>query len=508
MNPRHGEEGGRIGAPARAAGASANEFSGRVPARIGTRAALRFLMEAGHTLASSLEYETTLQALANLAVPRVSCYCAVYIVDRGGGVRRMASARAAAKAVSDSDPAAASQRDLPNDWGLERLLVAEEPMLISRVEEDELRELVQHEEVAELMRRLTATSLMLVPLIARGSRLGLLVLASTRTDRRYYGPEDLDVARELGRIASLAIDNARMYRMAQEAIQARDQILRVVAHDLRNPLNAVILGTEFVMDELSRKEWVTEHRSLRTVSRAARRMDRLIQDLLDVARIEAGRLSVTLAPEPLAALLGEAVEMHSGPAAELGVELHYRESDDLPRVMADHARLLQVLGNLIGNAMKFSPAGGRVELGAEVDGEDVRCWVADNGPGIEQELLPHLFDPYWQAQESDRRGLGLGLAIVRGLIDAHGGRVWVDSSVGEGTRVSFTLPRAADPPSIASLAGLPGRPPLRTGSEPAAGMPWDGAHPNGRAGGARPTGALRDDRREMPRRRPPAASGA
>jgi signal transduction histidine kinase len=414
----------------------------RLRPRIGSREAMRFLMEAGQTLASTLEYERTLQALADLAVPRIACYCVVDIQGASGLVRRLGMAH-----VHPEQRVVLGTVTLPAPTGsvlLLRLLEAGEPQLVSPMTDDWLREAIPDEQELQQARRLATTSLILIPLAARGNALGVLVLGSTRTDS-YYGSEDLVLARELGRIASVAIDNARLHRQAQDALRARDEVLRVVAHDLRNPVGTVETGAAFLLEEGPAE--LRDGRfgaTLRAIRSSAERASRMIQDLLDATRIETGRLSIEPAPEPVALLLREAVELYGRAAQERGIELRCEAGAELPRVQADRERVLQVLGNLIGNALKFTPPGGRVEVAAQAEGDEVRIWVADTGVGIAPEHLSHLFDPYWQAQP-DRRGLGLGLAIVRGLVEAHGGRTWAESTVGEGTQIHFTLPRAAKP---------------------------------------------------------------
>jgi signal transduction histidine kinase len=414
-------------------------------ARISRREALRFLADAGRTLASSLDYDTTLQAVAELAVPRVACYCVVYVFEEDGRVRRVG--------LAHEDPARLPALRRLSDFLLDRgapprlaeAIPDGELVLVSPVTDAWMRGIAESEEHLALMRGLAPTSLILQTLSVRGRPLGVLELASTRTDR-HYGRDDLLLARELARIAATAIDNARLYQRAQEAIRARDEVLRVVSHDLRNPIGAVVMGSAFLQDELS--EQLGDGplgRTLHTIRRSAERANRMIDDLLDISRIEAGRLAIEAAPEPLAPLLEEALEAQRRAALEQGVELRLRAAGPLPWVRADRDRLLQVLGNLIGNALKFTPAGGRVEVGAVPDGEEVRVFVEDTGPGIPAEQLPHLFDRFWQARRADRRGLGLGLAIVRGLVAAHGGRIWVESEPGRGSRFQFTLPLAPRP---------------------------------------------------------------
>lgn len=418
----------------------------RVRSRIGSREALRFLSDAGQTLASSLDYETTLQSLAELAVPRVACFCVVDVLEPDGSLRRLGTAHV--------DP---SQLDLLNRTPgrfripregshLETMLTVTEPVLVSPVSDDWLQAMAGDESDFDLTRQLLPTSLLLVPLYARQTRLGVLVLASTRVDR-HYGTEDSALARELGRIASLAIDNARLYRRAQDAIQARDEVLRVVSHDLRNPIGAVSMGAALLLElESESTRNPVAGRTLATIQRAADQASRMIEDLLDVSRIEAGKLAVERYPLDLGATIDETVELHRGLAGNRQITIERAGDIALPLIHADHHRLLQIFGNLIGNALKFTPAGGRIEVGAATTENGVRCWVGDSGPGIPADHLPHLFDRFWQARRTDRRGLGLGLAIVRGLVEAHAGQIRAESEVGRGSTFIFTLPQR-DPES-------------------------------------------------------------
>ncbi|HEX2189296.1 MAG TPA: ATP-binding protein [Longimicrobiaceae bacterium] len=410
----------------------------RVRARIGTREALRFLTEAGSTLASSLDYEATLRAVAALAVPRVACFCMVDVVEEDDGpMRRIA--------VAHVDPAQepllrrlVEERPAERTGPLGEVLRTREPQLVERVTDDWLRALAGGEEGLALLRALVPTSFMIAPLVARGRRLGVVGLASTRTDRQ-YGPDDLALARELARIAALSIDNARLYDEARRAVQAREEVLGIVSHDLRDPVATISMAAVSLLEEL---EDEAARRRLEIIRRSADRVARMIQDLLDVTRIESGRLPLDPAPARPASLLAEAREALEPVAARASLRLVAEVDDGLPRVRADRERVLQVFSNLVGNAAKFTPAGGTVTLRAEPGEEEVRFSVADTGRGIAPEQLPHLFDRFWQADRTDRRGLGLGLAIVKGIVAAHGGRVWAESAPGEGARFVFTLPVA------------------------------------------------------------------
>jgi signal transduction histidine kinase len=235
------------------------------------------------------------------------------------------------------------------------------------------------------------------------------------------------------------IEHARLFHEAQQATRARDDILAVVAHDLRNPLNTVTMAVGLLLENTP-VELVEDRRQVEIVRRAADRMNRMIQDLLDVKRMESGRLSMDCRSEEVGALINDTIEMLRPLAIGSSIVLESDVSADLPAVLADAARIQQVLSNLVGNAVKFTPRGGRIAVTArQVDGE-IRFGVIDTGPGIPPEQVPHIFGRFWQAKPSDRRGIGLGLAIAKGIVEAHCGRIWVESQVGSGSTFSFTLP--------------------------------------------------------------------
>jgi signal transduction histidine kinase len=228
---------------------------------------------------------------------------------------------------------------------------------------------------------------------------------------------------------------------AEAAILARDNVLSVVSHDLRNPVNVVLTASLFLLEEVLPADFGgADH--LRIIVRATRRASRLIEDLLDVTRIEAGTLTVELAPEGPLSLLQEGAEMIRPLATEKGVTLVLDAEHDLPPVLADRGRLLQVLDNIAGNAVKFARGGGMVQLRAERRGERVLFSVADDGPGMTAEELDHAFDRFWQARRADRRGVGLGLGIASGIVRAHGGSLEVSSEPGSGCVFRFGLPVA------------------------------------------------------------------
>ena len=223
----------------------------------------------------------------------------------------------------------------------------------------------------------------------------------------------------------------------RDAVRARDEVLAVVSHDLRNPVGTIAAAAELMADVPMPPARQAEH--LEIIGRAANRINRLIQDLLDVAQIEAGGLSVRLEPVDLAEVIEEVVSQMRWESNEERVQLLVRVPTDLPAVHADRDRVVQVLANLIGNGLKFTPAGGRVTISATLLPDGVRVGVADNGPGIEPEMERHLFDRFWKGHATGTRGSGLGLAIVLGILEAHGSAIQVETEVGRGSTFSFTL---------------------------------------------------------------------
>jgi len=227
---------------------------------------------------------------------------------------------------------------------------------------------------------------------------------------------------------------------ADDALANRDDFLGMVSHDLRDLLGVIVLSATVIAKASPDDECGTAARlGAERIQRSAGRMARLISDLVDTASIDAGNLRLTLKREPANQVLEEAVDMWRDQAAAKKIALEARAAADV-QVAMDHERILQVLGNLITNAVKFSPTGGVVVVAAEVVGNDVRFSVKDRGVGVPADKLETIFDRFWQVRKDDRRGLGLGLHISRCLVQAHGGQIWVESEVGVGSTFLFTVP--------------------------------------------------------------------
>lgn len=397
--------------------------------------------------------------LAHLAVPDLADWCLVDALEHGPWVGRAA--------VACLDPTQQERaRGLPMRTevrddapvGLLRVLRTGEPELVPAVTESLLRAAAAEPAHPAMLEALQARSYMIIPLRARGHTLGAVTFVSSGSGRR-YGPDDLALAEDLCLRASLAIDNARLVGESRRAARAREDLLAVVSHDLKNPLGVVQLGAALLLRGTAGKpggEAVAKQAT--RINDAAERMSRLISDLLDWGRLEAGHLPLELGEYPAVALATEALEAIRPLAEAKGLHLEADLPPESLRVKCDRSRVLQVMGNLLGNAVKFTPPGGTLSMRATVRGNEVSFDVRDTGNGITPDALPHIFDRYWQARDAASRGTGLGLAIAKGLVEAHGGGIRAESTLGTGSVFTFTLPVAhlAAPATVTQQAGAGG----------------------------------------------------
>jgi signal transduction histidine kinase len=287
--------------------------------------------------------------------------------------------------------------------------------------------------------------LLIVPLLADRQALGALVLLNSATSGRHFGKGDAQRAKALGDLVSLALRRVVMIHREREALESaqlalktRNEFLGIVSHDLRNPLTAILLSASMLEQRLTGdlKE------QAETIRSSAERMQRLIADLLDAARTEGGRLSLHLQSIDTPAMLRSVVDAHRPLAEQKKLKLELDADEPLPKICADPDRLMQLFGNLVGNAIKFTPPGGTVTISARDAGDAVELSVADSGPGIPEHELGRVFERYWQAKKTAHLGAGLGLTIAKGIAESHGGTIEVANRMEGGAVFRFTIPKA------------------------------------------------------------------
>ena len=399
------------------------------------------LVEVGAALAATLDYDETCDNVAQLATKTLADLCILEVLNETGEIHRL---KVAYRSSASESWAMALER-LPFDRRRSHfgssVLETRERLVVNEVTPACLDSIGPSDEHGRVLVELAPRAIVGLPLIAHGHVVGSMILLRTSQGQPFRA-RDIELAEEMGRRAAMALDNSRLYRRAQRAIMARDDMLGMVAHDLRNPLTAMLLQLRL----LHRGGQEPERRSqapIKAVLREGARLDRLIQDLLDVARVEAGNFAVNPESVRVSELVEELVASNQLLAAESSLRLVLdAEVSRFAELWGDRDRLLQAMDNLVGNAIKFTPPGGTVTVRAVARETEIELSVTDTGPGIADDQVPHLFGRYWQGQVADRRGAGLGLSIAKAIADAHGGRIWVETEVGKGSVFFLALPRS------------------------------------------------------------------
>jgi len=417
--------------------------------------ALRFLSDASRELAEvKAEPEAILTGVAHLAASAVATWCLVDQLGEDGTFRRVA----AAHREPGYEPVLLEELRYPSlhgeDSPLFQALARGESRLYPDFLPEHRRQLACTPEEQALLERLGARSLMLVPMRARGQVVGLLTFAWSEPGRR-YGPEDLEMLEELARRVVVAVENARLYHEAQDAVHLRDEFLGIASHELKTPLTPLRLKLQLLQRQANgarlgtttlEAERVAE--SLDVALRQVRKLTDLVDNLLDVSRITAGRLRLELEELDLCSVAAELLSRFAPSAAQLGCELELHAPVPVFGRW-DRLRVEQVVTNLLSNALKYG-AGRPVVVRVEEDGERARLTVQDQGIGIAEEDLGRIFERFERAV-SDRHygGLGLGLYITRQIVEAFGGTVRVASQPGRGSTFTLELPRGTLPiPSV------------------------------------------------------------
>jgi signal transduction histidine kinase len=280
----------------------------------------------------------------------------------------------------------------------------------------------------------------MLPIVAGETRGALTLIRAGKGHP--FDQQQRTLGEKYANLAATALQNAQLYDAARDANMARDEVLGIVSHDLRNPLSAISMCAR-VLEENPPADDAERRGLLGTIRESTEWMNRLIDDLLDVSNIERGKLSLEARSEEPSQIALQALHMFEVEAKANQVALEARLPTNMPLVVADRTRVVQVLSNLLRNAIKFTPRDGRIEIHAESGDRVVVFSVTDTGPGISLEKQARVFDRYWQSSAGARqRGAGLGLSIAKGIVEAHGGRIWVHSVPGEGSEFAFTIPQA------------------------------------------------------------------
>ncbi len=430
----------------------AQERAARAVAEVTERRS-RLLSEVSKALFASFDYEATLPRVARLLVPQLADWCAVELCDRElaedrpphcvPGANPGMNLRAVAVAHADPSKRELASRLLarsgPNSPPA-RVAAAGLPELHADLADASLAAWARDAAHFQVARELGTASAMIVPMSAPGGVYGAITLAASQPDRR-YGAEDLALAEEIGRRAGTAMENARLYAQAQQAIAVRDQFLAIASHELKTPLTAlmlVIAGIERSLDKLPGAATAMRTK-IAALSRQGHRLNQLVSNLLDVSRIQAGRLHVSIERVDLCALVREVVDRHEQEATGAGCPLEVVTREPVTGAW-DQSRVDQVVSNLLSNAIKYG-AGKPVSVVAEASGDTARFSVADRGIGIAPEDQERIFQRFERAVTSTGfAGMGLGLWISREIVTRLGGSIRVESRLGEGSRFTVELP--------------------------------------------------------------------
>jgi PAS domain S-box-containing protein len=413
---------------------------------------LGFLAEASARLASSLDYSTTLQQVAQAVVPRMADWVTLNVLDEHGELRAVASGHSNAM----RERLAASMREtFPRSTGesnspVVQVLRSGRSRFIPEVGVDALRAISRNEEHLRMWQALAPRSVIIVPLTGHRGVLGTLSLITTSDSERRYTHADVAMAEDLARRVALAVENAQLYSEAQaaihtaeEAVRAREVFLSVAAHELKTPVTSLRGFAQLTLRALEQDRELDRerlHHALTVVNQQSDKLRRLVAQLLDISRIQSGRLQLELREVDLRQLIGEIVT--SMQQQSQFHQLRVNVPDSQP-VHIDPLRLEQVLTNLVDNAIKYSPQGGAIEIDVwPPDAEHVCIGVRDRGPGIRPEHRAHIFERFYQAGDDAEHaaGMGLGLYISREIVELHGGTIEAEFPPDGGARFIITLP--------------------------------------------------------------------
>ncbi len=394
------------------------------------------------TLGETLELEETQQAVAQLAVPWLGDGAILNVLTPQQELRRIPSVVADERLSGVLQDLGTHPLDLDSPSRVVDVLRRGRTDLVAEVDDEWIEAHTADLAEFDRIRALGMGSLLLLPLIAREHVLGVLKVFRGK-GKPPFTVSDQAIAEELAVRAAFALDNARLYATARQATHERDHALGVVSHDLRNPISAIGMSARALLVTLAEED-AARRELVQNIMASQDLTQRMIRDLLDVASIQMGRLSVERRTEALRPILDRAMALFSREAADKGIALTIEVDEVLPDISGDPERLLQVLANLVANALRFTDRGGRVVMRARRERDEVEVAVADTGAGIPAANMPRIFERYWTVRgNAPKGGTGLGLAIARSIVEAHGGRIWAESEPGRGSTFRFTVKAAS-----------------------------------------------------------------
>jgi signal transduction histidine kinase/PAS domain-containing protein len=406
--------------------------------------ALRFLDEASQILGSSIDYQTTLHSVATLAVPRLADWCSIELLDEDEVPQPVALVHSdAAKIGLATELRRRFPRDASKPQGADRVIGTGKSLVVNDIRDEQIAGFARDAAHLAALRALGIGSVMIVPVTTRGKALGAITFVSAESKRR-YSSADLGVAEELARRTGTAIENARLYQIAQQAIESRDEFLSIASHELKTPLTSLKLQIQLAKRKVQRAEEPALVRQSLTeaLELSGRQVDRLtglIEDLMDVSRIRSGKLGFTFERIDLSRVIREVAARYSELLSSVGSSLTLDVAEDVSGLL-DQTRIEQLIDNLLTNAAKYAPGKPIVVSLARADGMATLI-VQDHGPGISSDMQERIFDRFERAAPYGKiGGLGLGLFIARKIVDGHGGAIAVESEEGRGTRFVVTLP--------------------------------------------------------------------
>lgn len=450
---------------------TAQRLSAEKAARAEAEAAERragLLAEASAVLASSLDYETTLASVASLVVPALADWCAVDILTEDGSVKRLAVEHADPDKVRWAEKLRRGHPpDVDSPYGVAEVLRTGKAVLYPDVGKLLWAGAADDEQMSAL-RGACLRSAIVAPLIVRARTIGAITLVTAESGHE-FDDSDLRMAEDLARRAAVAVENSRLYREAsaaraeaeraraeaEKANRAKSEFLAMMSHELRTPLNAISGYVQLLEEEIKGPVNADQRDYLRRVQRSEQHLLGLINDVLNFAKLEAGRVKFEISDVPLSETLSEVDDLIAPQVGAKGLQYGSRGCASQLRVRADREKIRQVLLNLLSNAVKFTPSGGQITVECRTEHGRAAILVSDTGIGVSSDKLQAIFEPFVQvARDSTRQGTGLGLAISRDLARAMGGDITVASIAGSGSTFTFTIPLASGSGAAESCAGL------------------------------------------------------